>query len=145
MSELSDLDVDILEFIKEHEPVSMGAIVSGLPQISEVEFRVKGMCSSGHYLTPHTQHTKDCFLIQQDTRKYLDGALTRGEYLDSYRLTDLGRKVLQDYRHSAKKARRELWLKNAWIPILVSLATNLVIAGTKWLLPQILEWLSHTH
>lgn len=148
MSERNDLDMDILEFIKEHEPVSLSAIVLGLPGISEVEFRVKEMCPGRCYLAPrtqHTQHTNDRALIRQDVRTYLDGALTKEEYLDSYRLTDMGHKVLQDYRHTAKNKRRELWIKNAWIPILVSLATNLVIDGTKWLLPQIIEWLSHIH
>lgn len=38
---------------------------------------------------------------------------------------------------------KELWIKNAWIPILVSVATNLVISGLKWLWPLIQQWLSN--
>ena len=38
------------------------------------------------------------------------------------------------------KGKRLLWLKSAWIPIIVTLVTNLLVAVLKWLSPQILEW-----
>lgn len=142
MPEHSDLDMQILEFIKRHEPTDLKSIVEGLPKISSAEFRVKQMCSSGHYTEARGINQHD-FYIRQDVRTYQEGLLTKQEYLDSYQLTDSGRAVLQNYEYAKHKGRKELWLKNAWIPILVSLATNLVIDGTKWLLPQILERLSH--
>ncbi|QAT48546.1 hypothetical protein EQM14_01430 [Caproiciproducens sp. NJN-50] len=44
-----------------------------------------------------------------------------------------------------KRRNKELWIKNAWIPILVSVATNLAINGLKWLWPLIQEWVSSFH
>ena len=58
-----------------------------------------------------------------------------------YEMTDYGRKSLQDYLSQKRAAKRDLWLKNAWIPILVTIATNLLIVGIKALLPLIQELL----
>ena len=46
------------------------------------------------------------------------------------------------YLEAKKADTKRLWLKNAWIPILVSVATNLIIVGIKQLLPLIQELLS---
>ena len=64
--------------------------------------------------------------------------------LGIYHLTEFGYKSLQDYEYNQAAHKREIWLKNAWIPILVTLVTNLLIHGIKELWPLIQEWLSHT-
>lgn len=38
-----------------------------------------------------------------------------------------------------KAQRRDLWMRTLWIPIIVSLVTNLILAALRWLLPQILR------
>ena len=38
-----------------------------------------------------------------------------------------------------KAQRRDLWMRNLWIPIIVSLVTNLILAVMRWLSPQILR------
>ena len=38
-----------------------------------------------------------------------------------------------------KTLRRELWMKNMWIPIIVSLTANLVLDVIRWSLPRILQ------
>ncbi|MFB2021696.1 hypothetical protein ACEVJL_09415 [Pseudoflavonifractor sp. P01025] len=103
MPEINDIDAEILRFIRAHEPTSLDSIISGLPNISAVSFRVKQMCSSGRYHTPGTRDRNDWF-ITQDTRTFRDGTVLKEEYLDAYRLTDLGKKVLQDHEYSEKKA-----------------------------------------
>ena len=143
MPEINDIDAEILRFIRAHEPTSLDSIISGLPNISAVSFRVKQMCSSGRYHTPGTRDRNDWF-ITQDTRTFRDGTVLKEEYLDAYRLTDLGKKVLQDHEYSEKKHRRELKLKNAWIPIIVAFVTTLLTNYMLPKLPQIIEWLSHT-
>ena len=52
--------------------------------------------------------------------------------------SDLGRDYLIYYR----QAQRDVWMKSVWLPILVTIITNLVILGIEWLLPQIQQWLS---
>ena len=44
----------------------------------------------------------------------------------------------------ALKEKRILWLKNAWIPFTVSLATTLLTNYLLPRLPQILQWFVHT-
>ena len=141
MDKINDIDAKILRFIKDHEPINLQTIVSGLPDIYAVEFRVKQMCSSGHYTHSRTTDHSS-FYIQQDVRTYLDDSVTKQEYMDAYRLTDQGQTVLQDYMHSTKKYRRELWLKNAWIPIIVAFATTVLANYLLPKLPQILKWAS---
>ena len=48
----------------------------------------------------------------------------------------------QDYLLYYRQIRKDLWLVNAKIPILVSIVTNLVIAGIKRMWPLILQWVS---
>ena len=38
-----------------------------------------------------------------------------------------------------KAQRRDLWMRNLWIPIIVSLVTNLILIGIRWLLPLTLR------
>ena len=37
-----------------------------------------------------------------------------------------------------------LCLKSVWMPLTVSLLTNIIISVSKWLLPLIQQWLTHT-
>lgn len=143
MPEINDIDAEILRFIRNHEPTSLDSIINGLPNVSAVGFRVKQMCSSGHYHAAGTEGRNHWF-IMQDIRTFRDGTFLKQEYLDAYRLTDFGKKVLQDHEYSEKKHRRELWLKNAWIPIIVAFVTTLTTNYILPKLPQIIEWLSHT-
>lgn len=53
-------------------------------------------------------------------------------------ISDFGMDYLAYYR----QARKDIWLVNAKIPILVSIATNLVIAGIRQMWPSILQWVS---
>ena len=55
-------------------------------------------------------------------------------------ISDLGR----DYLVCHRQTRRDLWLKSVWLPILVTVVTNLTIHGIGWLLPRIQQWLSST-
>lgn len=50
-------------------------------------------------------------------------------------ISDTGKKL----RAYQRQKRKDLWIKNARIPILVSLVTNLSISGIQWLLPLILK------
>lgn len=47
-----------------------------------------------------------------------------------------------DYLAYYKKERRDFWLKNAWIPIIVSIATTVAVNYILPMLPSTIEWLS---
>lgn len=54
-------------------------------------------------------------------------------------LSDAGRTYFEE-----KNQKRSDFLKRSiFVPIAVSLITNLIIAGAKWLWPLILQWLTH--
>lgn len=54
------------------------------------------------------------------------------------RASDLGR----DYLVYHRSVWRDFWLKSVWVPILVSIATTLLIHVSEWLLPQIQQWMA---
>ena len=146
MYELTDIEFQILQYAIEHEPIGISQLKDKFPSVSSLEYRVRQMATpqyqpiaGGKEAIPNSSYLLENYQLVKD------GLYTRMEYLGTFYLTELGKKAVQDHIQRTKSARKELWLKNAWIPILVSLATNLVIDGTKWLLPQILEWLSHIH
>lgn len=55
-------------------------------------------------------------------------------------LTDKGR----CYFETSSDSKRDFWRKSVITPILISLATNLLIYGLKLFFPLIQEWLNHT-
>lgn len=58
---------------------------------------------------------------------------------NSFHISELGKKTLQDFLSNKRSERINLWLKNAWIPIIVSLSTVLIADVLKWLLLRILQ------
>lgn len=148
MIELTDIDVKILCFIEEHPSIDMESIKARFKNASAVEYRVKLLATQEyrHYGNLPISHPIDnTSYILEDTEDVRgDNGIHSVKRLGTYQITDFGRKEIQDHRRKRKSRRRELWLKNAWIPILVTLATNLIIGGVKWLLPLIQEWLTHT-
>lgn len=66
------------------------------------------------------------------------------EHLGIYELTEYGKRELEDYLAAKKTDRKELWLKNAWIPIIVSLVTSAIANYILPKLPQILRWAANT-
>ena len=129
---LSEIDAEILRYILQHEPVTIDNVEQAIPDFS-VEYRIQSMCkmrNTGAFESA----------ISRDTRNVQDGALTRIEYLNTYRLSDYGKKLLQDYDRSKKIYRKELWLKNAWIPIIVAFVTTLITNYMLPKLPLLIQW-----
>lgn len=138
-------DYMILEYLNEHESLSKSDIAEHfLGKIVSVDLRINNLTSSGPAINPPTDYI---------WRVYKEGKAIYGEptleLTDQYMISPYGQKVLQDYKAQSKRSRRALWLKNCWIPIIVSLSTNLAIFLTKSLitklLPLIQQWLSSIH
>ena len=55
-------------------------------------------------------------------------------------ITELGRIALQDYQAKQESEMKLLWLRSVWLPILVSIATTLLVHLLSWLLPRIPIW-----
>ena len=132
--DLTENDVKILQYVKSHQPVHISQIEQALHGIESISYRVEILA------TPEYKYSS---YLEQAYENVTEHGLTHSNPLGIYTLTDFGRKALQDYENSEKAQRRELWLKNAWIPILVTIATNLAIHALEWLSPLIQQWLSN--
>lgn len=60
---------------------------------------------------------------------------------DAYCVSELYQ-IYQSYR---AEQRFLLMLKSLWLPIVVSVITNLTVDGIQWLLPLIQQWFSSSH
>ena len=138
---LNDIDFEILDFISKNEPVNIDQIKANFPNVSSLDYRIKSMARQSYSEAVHASIPNSSFILQQ-YEKIGTGVREIIRPLGIYTTTDCGKKALQDYKQEIKSKRKELWLKNAWIPIIVSVATNLVISGAKWLWPLIQQWVS---
>ena len=146
ISSLSENDFKILGYIRSHEPATIEDVDRALPEVDSVPFRIAQMRGQKYQRSGAAQHTEPntSYLHEKITRVVEEDTGTITNLLITYTLTDLGRAALQDYELTQKSQRRELWLKNAWIPIIVTIVTTLVIRALEWLFPLIQGWFSST-
>ena len=145
MVALTDNDVKILKFIKRHQPTSLKDIEHAMSKVSSIQYRVEELATHDRkYFQNFSIPIDNTSYIEEDYENVKDEAtgITHTKPLGLYSLSEFGEKALQDYEFEALLRRKELWLKNAWIPILVTVVTNLAISGIKWLLPLIQGWFS---
>ena len=147
VEQLTAIDFRILSYFRDHSPASIDNARKALPDIVEIEYRIKYMATYDTYRNAYfREYIPNTSCLKLNMRKATDSQthITTHESLDTYSITTLGRKTLQDYEIAEKQRKKDMWLQNAKIPILVTIITNLVIDGTKWLLPLILQSLSNT-
>lgn len=145
VEDLTEIDYQILKFFKENGSVSIENAQKALSDIESIEYRIKALAKPERKLNIHIyEPIPDTCCLEEDREKYREGNFTKYKSLGTFHITTLGKKVLQDHEITQIQHRKDMWLQNAKIPILVTLVTNLVIDGTKWLLPLILQSLSNT-
>lgn len=125
----TDIDFEILDFINKNQSASLEKIALIYDDFSLAEYRLKLLCKNtkGHPA-----------VLNEDFTTEGRGQYSNRIYLGEYRLSDHGKKLLQDYKHQKNIHKRELWLKNMWIPIIVSFATTLL---TSYLIPKLIHLL----
>ena len=124
MTSLNKIDAHILQFICDNSTVSAEAVATRFPEISSINSRLREL--------------EGCYFIESLCDVFQSEKLTIVNDSSVYRITDFGRKELENYALSTKQYQRELCLKNAWIPILVSFVTT-VITTSLW--PTVQRWL----
>lgn len=126
MPKLNDLDAKVLRFIRETPSCAIDTIEKALLGVDAMESRIQCLQDSG--------------FVRMDFLETKEGTLTHRIPLFTYKITATGRRELQDYDHATRKGHRDLWLKNAWIPILVSFLTTVLANYILPRLPEMLEW-----
>lgn len=136
VEELTEIDYSILRFVKKNQPVGVNEIKQKFSKFSSLEYRIKLLSTAERREVGHTTFPIDnSYFLSEKYSSEADSHVLVG--LKIYSLTDYAEKALQDHRAKSKQENFQMWLKNAWIPIIVSLITNLLIVGTKLLLQQI--------
>lgn len=126
MLKLNDIDAKVLRFIRENPSCSVDTMEKAVHGVDAMKSRV--------------QFLQDADFVRMDFLETKDGALIRHTPLFTYKITATGKKELQDYDHTTRRDRRDLWLKNAWIPIIVSFATTVLTNYILPRLPEMIEW-----
>lgn len=125
-------DAEVLKYFRKHSPASASDAKKALPDAGSVKHRIAALSKP------------DVGLLSEDVDTDLSGTRELHRGLGIYRITPKGELALDDYLAERKQHRKELLLKSVWMPILVSIAANLTIAGIRQLWPLIRQWLFHT-
>ena len=137
MYQPTDFDLDILRLLCGSQSLSESEIEKKLPKVQAVPLRIRDLSARPSDVFPGSLYDfpPNISYLRPENGRYL-GPRTR------YVLTPLGIKTLQDSAHAEQKYRREFWLHNAWIPILVSIVTTLIVNSIQAMWPKILQWAS---
>lgn len=125
-------DAEVLKYFRRHSPASASDAEKALPDTGAVEYRIAALTKL------------NVELLSEDVDTDLSGARELHRGLGVYRITPKGKIALDDYLTEQRRHQKELFLKSVWMPILVSIAANLTIAGIRQLWPLIQQWLSNT-
>ena len=94
---------------------------------------------------PHFKiHKQSSYAVEEFDTIEDESHITHLLSKNTFHISPLGKKTLQDYQLKRKFEKRSLWIRNAWLPIIVSIFTTLAIDGLKLLLPLIQVWLYNT-
>ena len=149
MYDLTEIDAKILQFIDSRGTADTAAIKKKFPDTA-IEYRLKRMS------TPEVKYVTSGFSVPIENKRQqmpLDRLIDRAlkvvavchvKGLGIYELTEYGTQVLENYLAAKHSARKDLWLKNAWIPIIVSFVTSAIANYILPKLPQILRWAANT-
>jgi len=139
VQELTKIDFEILAVINKFEPISIKGIKNKIATADSLEYRLEVM-EKQEYKHSLRAYLPNSSLVSQKYKITTDNdGYDTLEPLGIYEITDLGRKVLQDYITQERTNRKNLWLKNAWIPMLVAFVTTLITIALKPLLQALLE------
>ena len=145
MYDLTEIDAKILQFIDSRGTADTAAIKKKFPDTA-IEYRLKKMSTPEvKYITSgfSVPIENTCFLHEQ-TEETVINVIFHVKGLGIDELTEYGTQVLENYLAAKHSARKDLWLKNAWIPIIVSFVTSAIANYILPKLPQILRWAANT-
>lgn len=123
---LSSADYQLMKIIEKVQPISEKELIQKYStKIKSINIRLNSLKSDYGYIGFHYAEKDFAY------------GLKAMAPTDKYIITDLGLKVLQDYKTTTRKENHKLWLQSCWIPIIVSIVINEFYR----LLPYIQYWL----
>jgi len=138
---LQEIDYELLEYISENQPVHIDKIKGRFSKVQEsIEYRIEALSKGTvrKFAGGISPVENSSFILHIWEEFMQDNGEISIRQSNSYELTGLGYQALQDYNRTLKSKRKDVWLKNAWIPILVSIAMYLLLNAVLPLLRCIL-------
>ncbi len=145
IEELTENDYLILEYInrfpsvhktdiEQHFKGKIASLDYRLSVLAKVNYKMSGgtpfPISNSNYISEEFYETDNDYSNPPQSK-------------EMFHITDFGKVALQDHLVKKKSDKKQLFVKNAWMPIIVTLITNLLIDGVKWLFPLIQQWLAN--
>lgn len=139
--ELSEIDYLVLEYISNFDTVSKEQLSKHFSsKIDELDYRLSFLKTPVFKLVGNARFPVDnSSYIEEICEQTNNNGIVTCKGTDEFYITPLGKKVLQDYKTHKKSRRVELWVKNAWLPIIVSVITTLLTNGITRMLQLILK------
>ena len=130
MEQLTENDYVLLKYISRFQTVSIAQVEKHFSnKIESVAFRMSELKKEGYLVS--------CEKIIDDYENICEDS-------DIVAISSLGQTTVQDHFAKKKVDKQELWLKNVWIPIIVSFVTTVLTMHIVPKLPQILKWFFYT-
>lgn len=126
-SQITACDAKVLRYFRKHGPAPTADAKKALADVSSVGHRIVALAQP------------DAALLSEDVDTDLSATRALHQGLGVYRITPKGEIALDDYLAERKRHRKELWLKNMWLPIAVSFVTALLTLGLKDLLSRMIQ------
>lgn len=130
---LTEDDFAILVYIKKHSPISIGAVIKHFgKRIDAVDNRVFALLNPEHSIIDnrHVLTVPNSSYIQK---------VGSDKNPDLLELTVPGKHAVQNYLTSKRVDRQKFLFRSVAVPIMVTVATELILHGILWLLPLIKE------
>lgn len=126
-SQITACDAEVLRYFRKHGPAPTADAKKALPDIGSAEHRIAALAKP------------DTGLLAEDADTSYEPMRPLHVGLGVYRITPKGELALDDYLAEQERHRKELWLKNMWLPIAVSFVTALLTLGLKDLLSRMIQ------
>lgn len=136
---LTPKDYELLSYINKFDSISKSQINNHFKnKIDSIDYRLtqlKNMSYSGSMPIENSSYIEEEYNHITDPQTHITRVISK----NTFHITSLGKKSLQDYNLKAKSDKRNFLLKSVFVPIIVTVVTTLLLDVLKWLLPLILK------
>lgn len=146
VEELTENDYLILEYISRFSSIHKTDIEKHFKgKIASLDYRLSVLAQIDYKLSGNVPFPiQNSNYISEEFDSNSNGYSAPRKSLNIFHITDFGKATLQDHIAKKKSDKSELWLKNAWIPIIVSFVTTILTIHIVPKLPLILKWFVDT-
>lgn len=129
MQHLNDIDYEILAYVRKNEPVTTEQIKAKFRKISAIEQRLSVL--SKNKISDFGNPISNSSLIIEDTNIVGEGTHRRMEHLGTYRISDEGKTLLENYIIVKRKEFHNQIMSFAALVLGVITAVASIIAAIK--------------